>query len=83
VKFYGHNCQAGYDGQCRDLSDGYCESGHSPMNSAFYWEMANPSVESQTDATGSESGDNETEKRRSDSAKEETAIDNLGHQGIE
>jgi hypothetical protein len=53
------------------------------MNSAFYREMANPSVESQTDATGSESGDNETEKRRSDSAKEETAIDNLGHQGIE
>jgi len=49
------------------------------MNHSFYREVANPSVESQTDAPGGEAGDDETEKSRGDSAEEETAIENLGH----
>jgi hypothetical protein len=53
------------------------------MNRSFYREMANPSVESQANAPGSESGDDETEKSRGESAEEETAIEDLGHQGVE
>jgi hypothetical protein len=62
------------------LGDKYGKAYHTPLDSAFCWEMSNPSAEAQTDTADRKFSDDQTNKKSKNSAKKESAIQNSKHQ---